>query len=251
MNPLPLVLNTLCIQARRAYLAILKHIPHNVDVLTELRQLLVEFGELKLCATLFQEAYDYYTKAYPLGQSQASSDTANIDPNLLDSTAGASSSTQSPVAAASPFGLIEVLVLADLYNTLSQHHRAINVIRAGVRWLQGRGKQHLWDKCADDREYDLEGFVREGDGGGNTGGELEGESMKQGFFPLDINARHRLAVARLKLGHLDEGKVLDQLVNQIQIDRSDRCFPDTRRYHPIPERSRVRSFIRRACRRLL
>ena len=31
--------------------------------------------------------------------------------------------------------------------------------------------------------------------------------MKQGFYPLDINARHRLAVARLKLGHVEEGKV--------------------------------------------
>lgn len=98
------------------------------------------------------------------------------------------------------FGLMEVLVLADLFNTLGEHERAINVIRKGCRWLQGRAEQVYWDACDDDREYDLpETGPRPGVG--------EDGSVEPGRFPLDINARHRLAVARIKMGEIEEGKV--------------------------------------------
>jgi general transcription factor 3C polypeptide 3 (transcription factor C subunit 4) len=99
---------------------------------------------------------------------------------------------------------MEVLVLADLYNTLGEYEIAVGVIRGGVRWLQGRREQGYWDKCTDDREFDLP----EGEGGvRRPGGTGVDDDVPPGMFPLDINARHRLAVARIKMGDVEEAKV--------------------------------------------
>ncbi len=91
---------------------------------------------------------------------------------------------------------MEILVLGDLYNTLGEHEKAIETIRRGCRWLQCRAKQVFWDACDDDREYDFGEGIRASDG------ELE-----PGMYKLDVNARHRLAIARIKMGDITEGKV--------------------------------------------
>lgn len=177
-------------------------------------------------------------KVYPLGQPNNQLES-NIDPNLLSNYVEPSSSR--PTDQNSPFGLIELLVLADLYNTLSQFHRAVNVIRAGVRWLQGRAKEHIWDKCSDDREYDLPGFVRQDENGASVMADMEGENSKQGFHPLDINARHRLAIARLKLGHIEEGKVTDfGSYGFSNLQRKER-YMQTSSYRKMPSNSRLSS----------
>ena len=54
--------------------------------------------------------------------------------------------------------------------------------------------------CEDDREYDMDGWPGRsviGEGGG----------IQAGRFELDANARHRLAVARIKKGEIEKGKV--------------------------------------------
>ena len=54
--------------------------------------------------------------------------------------------------------------------------------------------------CEDDGEYDKDrrpGRSAVGEGGGIRAGGVE----------LDANARHRLAVARIKIGEIEEGKV--------------------------------------------
>lgn len=102
---------------------------------------------------------------------------------------------------------MEILVLADLYNTLGEHEKAVEVIRKGCRWLQGRADQRYWDICEDDREYDL--YMPSGERVGRDG------DVEPGMFPLDVNARHRLAVARIKMGEVDEGKVEFFLVLQM------------------------------------
>lgn len=92
---------------------------------------------------------------------------------------------------------MEILVLADLYNSTSDHENAVVSIRRGCRWLQGRSVQKYWDSCDDDREFDIVGdhaAVREG-------------VLAPGMYELDVNARHRLGVARIKMGDLEEGKV--------------------------------------------
>ncbi|KAF8060194.1 hypothetical protein FPV67DRAFT_1513697 [Lyophyllum atratum] len=165
--------------ARNAFLAILKRFPHDLTVLAELRTILIELSDLATCANLFQQAFTHYQKTYPSGRGM------DLASNTEVSGGG--------------FGLMELLVLADLFNTIGEHERAIDVIRQGCRWLQGRADQKYWDACDDDREYDLpETAPRLGVG--DDGG------VEAGRFPLDINARHRLAVARIKMGEISEGK---------------------------------------------
>ncbi|KAF6756226.1 hypothetical protein DFP72DRAFT_894942 [Ephemerocybe angulata] len=148
--------------AKHAFLAILKRFPHDMTVLRELHPILVELNDLPTCATLLQEAFDHHQKvnAHPEG-----------------------------------FSHLDILLLADLYNALGKYERAVEIIRRGTRWLQGRAEQRYWDMCEDDREYDLPVW-----------GSREGNAMESGFFELDTNSRHRLAVARIKMGDVEEGK---------------------------------------------
>jgi general transcription factor 3C polypeptide 3 (transcription factor C subunit 4) len=163
-------------QARHALLSILKRVPHDLIVLNELRPILVETGDYALCARLFNGAFAHYHQAFPTG----------VAPPADESSA--------PLPGGG-FGSMELLVLADLYNTLESYDDAIRVIRGGTRWLQGRGDQRIWDACEDDREFDAEGTIgRDGE-------------PSPGHYPLDVNARHRLAVARIKMGDTEEGKV--------------------------------------------
>lgn len=178
---------------RNAYLALLKHFPHDIVILTGLRHVLIELGDLRLCTELYQGAFDHYTALFPDGKASSSASMFDtIDPALAHEGAPADTS----------FGLMELLVLADTYNGTGAHEKAIKTIRAGCRWLQGRADQKYWDTFPDDREYDPPDFVR-----------INGlETIRQGFFPLDVNARHRLAIARLKLGDVNEGRMHANIV---------------------------------------
>ena len=98
------------------------------------------------------------------------------------------------------FSRIDLLLLADLYNVQGQHEQAIETIRKGTRWLQGRADQKYWDLCEDDREYDRDDWPARSSFG-------EAGSVLAGNFDLDPNARHRLAIARIKVGDVEEGKV--------------------------------------------
>ncbi|KAF8126331.1 hypothetical protein EV363DRAFT_1174437 [Boletus edulis] len=178
--------------ARHSLLAILKRFPHDITVLTELRPILIELGDFALCATLYQDAAAYNQVLNPLGHA--------LDPTTYEQNEQ------------SRFGFIELLVLADLYNTTNEYERAIDTIRKGCRWLQGRATQKFWDVCEDDREYDLPG--QEGAEPVHRAGEVQ-----PGYYPLDVNARHRLAVARLKMGDIDEGKIhADIVLSQDALD---------------------------------
>ncbi|KAF8332446.1 hypothetical protein F5887DRAFT_996848 [Amanita rubescens] len=171
--------------ARNAYIGILKQIPRDMAVLTSLRPILIEISDLPTCTILFQQAFDHYQTMYPSGR-------------LIDM-----SSTPASDIPGGGFTLLEILVLADLYNTQGEYEKAIVSIRKGCRWLQGRADQRYWDLCGDDREYDGEEIplgTRSIMGEGVAG-------VEQGHYLLDINARHRLAVGRIKMGDVDEGKL--------------------------------------------
>ncbi|KAF8153752.1 hypothetical protein B0H34DRAFT_65394 [Crassisporium funariophilum] len=166
--------------ARNAFLGILKRFPHDLTVIRELHTILVELSDLPTCATLLQGALDHYAKSYPSGLG-------------MDSVSGLD-------VPGGGFSRLDLLLLADLYNVLGEHERAVETIRRGTRWLQGRGEQKYWDLCEDDREYDMEGWPpRSGTG--------EGGSVQAGNHELDSNARHRLAVARIKMGDIEEAKL--------------------------------------------
>ena len=161
--------------------SILKHVPHDLSVLEQLRPILIELSDLNLCATLFQQAFDHYQTQFPTGHVSLPS---------------------GPDGAAVVFDLLQVLVLADLYNTTERFDQAIQAIRRGCRWLQGRASEKFWDALEDDREWD----IPTGAEGKSIRVVGEGE-VQPGMHPLDINARHRLAIARIKSGEINEGKV--------------------------------------------
>ncbi|KAJ7266948.1 hypothetical protein B0H12DRAFT_140673 [Mycena haematopus] len=166
---------------RNAFMTILKRFPHDLAVLSELRTTLIETGDLDTCTTLFQGAFEHYQKTYPSGHGH--NPTTNGD------------------VAGGGFGHLEILVLADLYNTTGDYHRAIDVIRQGCRWLQGRAEHRYWDMCDDDREYDPPNFQRTAE-----------STPQSGMFPLDINSRHRLTVARIKMGETEEARLHASIV---------------------------------------
>ena len=166
-------------QARNAFLVILKRFPHDLTVLRELHTILVELSDFSACATLLQDALAHYTAIHPSGEAR---DNLGL------------------VIPGGGFSRMDLLLLADLYNVLGQYERAIETIRKGTRWLQGRSDQNYWDLYEDDREYDHSDWPARSNFG-------EGGSVKAGNFELDPNARHRLAVARIKMGDVEEGKV--------------------------------------------
>jgi general transcription factor 3C polypeptide 3 (transcription factor C subunit 4) len=149
---------------------LLNCVPHDLVVLDELRPILIEMSELALCASLFEAAFEHYQRVHPAGVP--------------------------PAGSGAGFDALQLLVLADLDNALGVAPAAVYAVRAGTRWLQGRGAQKFWDACEDDREYDVAGvpLAREGE-------------LRPGMYPLDVNTRHRLAIARIKNGDFDEGKV--------------------------------------------
>ncbi len=169
-------------QARYAFLSILKRIPNDLSVLAELRPILIELSDLDQCASLFQAAFDHYTSTFPSGEVPLAQ--------------------QDPDGPAVGFDLMEVLVLADLYNTTGKHEHAVTTIRRGCRWLQGRAAQKFWDAIEDDREWDLPVGPN-----GESGRVVGDGEIQPGMYELDINARHRLAIARIKLGDIAEGQV--------------------------------------------
>ncbi|KAJ7734190.1 hypothetical protein DFH07DRAFT_129989 [Mycena maculata] len=183
---------------RLAFLGILARFPHDLAILSALRPVLVDLGDLPTCASLFQAAFDHYAAAFPSGMGRAA---AQVD---SDSPPGEQEQTDIPGAG---FGLLQVLALADLYDALGEHERAVDVVRRGMRWLQGRAAQTYWDLCADDREFDCPDAD-------NTGAravdDVDAEDV--GGYPLDVNARHRLAIARIKMGEDEEVKIHTAIV---------------------------------------
>lgn len=142
----------------------------------ELRPVLVELSEIPFGLELYQNAFDFYQTNYPSGKA-------------LDSTGN-----EIPGGG---FNQMHIIVLADFYNSVHNPEKAIHTVRRGTRWLQGRMDQRFWDNEGDDREFDTPGYIRQDNS----------DILDKVSYPLDINLRHRLAIARFMLGDHEEGKV--------------------------------------------
>ena len=94
---------------------------------------------------------------------------------------------------------MDLLLLAELYNVLGQYESAHGTIKKDTRCLQGRLDQNYWDLARI-----IGNMTDHWPARSNFG---EGGSVRAGNFELDPNARHRLPVARIKMGDVEEGKV--------------------------------------------
>ncbi|KAG8960659.1 transcription factor TFIIIC subunit tfc4 [Tulasnella sp. 419] len=164
--------------AMNGFMAILKLVPFHLGVLQQLGPLFSILSEFQKGIKLYQEALAYFQQLYPDGPSDFEA----------------------------PDYVILIITLADFCNTVGEHELAIRAVRDGARWLQGRADQKYWVTAADDREFDPEGHVR------NTNATEESSSRIQSSYILETNLRHRLAIARLSLGDVEEGQLHASLV---------------------------------------
>nr|GAT57057.1 TPR-like protein [Mycena chlorophos] len=181
--------------ARFAFMGILTRYPHDLYIISLLRPILITLSDLQTLVNLYNAAFAHYRALYPSGSG----------PSIVNSSEDIKPHAQEPVPGGG-FAEMEVLVLADLFNALGEHERAVEALRVGMRWLQGRDAENWWDLCTDDREYDPAPSVT------CTTDPVPRvldaiNDIEAGFNALDVNARHRLAVARLKMGDIDEGQI--------------------------------------------
>lgn len=109
--------------------------------------------------------------------------------------------------------LEHIITLIDDLTALEQFEEAVQVLRRGQRWLQGRKREKKWDGMDDDREYDPPDLIRDepedvdANADKEAGEQVEKVPGETGQFPLEVPLRHRLAVLRLRLGDDEEAMV--------------------------------------------
>lgn len=180
------------LQAIEGFQTILKENPNDIAVISEMSNSFVEASLLPLGQRLILNALHRQQKDYP--------DPADPFHPLPPEV------TLFPVAL--------LVKMFDILIATEQWGKAIMETKKAVRWLGGRLKENRWDKVTDDREFDEEGVRRV-----SHGDDPAGEGRAAEGYPLDINLRQRLGLARLNLGDVDEARVS--------------------RFDPVPGRSRV------------
>jgi general transcription factor 3C polypeptide 3 (transcription factor C subunit 4) len=169
---------TLC-QALRNFQMILKKQPHNISIIDAIIPVVTETRQLKVAVDVLQAAFDHYRKVWPHGP-----------PELTEFNRHET------------FHDYHIIALADFLIATEQYDRAIQVVRSGARWLQGRRHEIYLDSASDDREFDADGIIRI-----DEDRLLAGEGSKTGAYHLDVNLRQRLAHARIRSGDVKEGRV--------------------------------------------
>lgn len=102
------------------------------------------------------------------------------------------------------YSIHQIHTLAEAYLWTHRYDEAIDTIRQGTRWIQGRGHEKFWDELEDDREFDDD---REDPNGGKRDGKKGRAIDRAPVHPLDDDLRLSLGRARLSSGELKEGKV--------------------------------------------
>ncbi|CUA75319.1 General transcription factor 3C polypeptide 3 [Rhizoctonia solani] len=154
-------------KAIKTYESILQILPHDLTVLTQLRGLLVQTGDLARAKEYYWAAFEHYISSTPRPAVSDVPIDMVIDPLLAPIA-------PPPIAeSASGFGTREIATLADLLSGLGEHARAVEVVIRGAGWL---------------------GQVPTG---------ADEAAIGEG---LDVNLRMRLAVAKLRLGAIEAGK---------------------------------------------
>lgn len=164
-------------QAIKAFTAVLNESPHDPGILREFTPLLVQVNLHSRAASLYLASFEHYRSICP-----------HVDDETVELIDG--------------FDYVDLEFLADVLLRQRQYARTANIIRTGVRWLQGREKETMWDTAVeDDREYDVERKKR--DGWQRDARHLEEADV----YELDPALRTRLGIARLGEGRAEEAVV--------------------------------------------
>lgn len=166
-----------CQKAVRAFQRLVKHdleSAHNFTLLEEFYPLILETNQLNFGCQAYRTAFDWHIESFSQPDDDEEGNT---------------------------MGLEHIVPLADMLMQTEKLEDAVDVVRRGQRWLQGRTDERHWDALEDDREYAPNA------GPGVEGGEEESEGNE-----LETPLRLRLALLRLRLGHDDEAFVSSLLV---------------------------------------
>lgn len=153
-------------QAIDGFKGLLEQLPYDMNVVKELADVYNKQGQISEAVSLFENAFRHYRQESP------------------DDTEGS-------------FGFAELMFMADLYINERRYSTAIDAMRKGIRWLQGRGLALEWDRLTDDREFDIDDSRRKKD-------KDIANLPSGGDFPIDL--RVALGICRLKLHQPDEAK---------------------------------------------
>jgi general transcription factor 3C polypeptide 3 (transcription factor C subunit 4) len=152
-----------------------------MNVLREITRIQVQMNEIHQAIDLFLDAFAYYrNRPFP------------EDPE-----------------AEGNFGYSEINIMAELYMLAGDYNSAIDFIKQGVRWLQGRENEVWWDYMNDDREYDEEENLDRRDHTSiSAAARLRGANSTGGTnATLPIELRVKLGQCRIATDRLEEGKV--------------------------------------------
>ncbi|PWN18991.1 TPR-like protein [Microstroma glucosiphilum] len=165
--------------ALTAFKALLRVRPHNAEVLAQLVPLCLKANRRMEAIRLLESSWEFNRTHFP-------------DPTSGEGLRFAS------------FTGSEIVTLCDLLLLNNEPLAALNIVRQGSRWLQGRSTEIFWDDVLDDdREFD------ESREGANRGGVAEyGRRVEMApvYPPLDTQLRLRLGYARAKMEDLPEAE---------------------------------------------
>lgn len=99
------------------------------------------------------------------------------------------------------FGWGELNILAELYVMDKRWAEAIKTMKELGRWLLGREEEFFWDKCDDDREWDVS------DGRRYSVEGFDAERFPASAYSLPIELRVKLGICRLNLKQVDMAMV--------------------------------------------
>ncbi|WVQ98069.1 hypothetical protein IAU59_005191 [Kwoniella sp. CBS 9459] len=158
---------------------------YNFELIRQYHGVLVDTHQRSYIANIQREAFDWHvdTFASPAVTKYAGHENTMTLERVIDL-------------------VDDMLVLEDL-------EQALEVIRKGQRWLQGRRNQKEWDKREDDMEYDPAGTQRGALSNSKTKKKKKDqEDLEESEgYPLDLQLRHRLALVRLRLGDDEEALI--------------------------------------------
>ncbi|MBW0466168.1 hypothetical protein O181_005883 [Austropuccinia psidii MF-1] len=201
-------------QALTSYLAILKLMPHNPDVLREVAHLCATTDEKDQPIKLFQEAFDHYRSTIPVPSEQWLRDGFGLGHIRTLITLLMKSHLPTP-----DDGQASAEAIAEEKRRVYDHYRdTLKIIKQATRWLQGRIDSSSencldWDVLEDDREYDLQRQTREG---WDTLADLRYENCPT--YSLENDFRAYLGICRLKMGDEDEAELHFEIIKMLEIE---------------------------------
>lgn len=181
-------------KAALQYLRILEFHPTHAETIRRVVPLLHELGMSDRAISVLEECAAIDMKTFPDPRF------AEMDPIMRNT-----------------YTSDHVATLADLLIDSNRPQDALDIIRKGARWLQGRAGEVFWDDIQeDDREFDIDRSSE------NRRGDYGRRVNMAPIYPLDVEFRIRLGTSRARMGNVEEARGHYTIWRQsIDLDRNN------------------------------